>query len=49
MDNIDTEGIPGSSLIQASADWGLDWMEGARREGGDGKMCRWEGMGFKGG
>lgn len=49
MDNIDTKGIPGSSLIQASADWGLDWMEGARREGGDGEMCRWEGMGFKGG
>lgn len=28
--NIDTEGIPSSSLIQASADWGLDWMEGVR-------------------
>ena len=31
--NIDTEGIPSSSLIQASADWGLDWMEGVRTRG----------------
>lgn len=31
--NIDTEGIPSSSLIQASADWGLDWMERVRKKG----------------
>lgn len=31
--DIDTEGIPSSSLIQASADWGLDWMEGVRKKG----------------
>lgn len=51
--NIDTEGISGSSLIRASADWGLDCVVGAGRERG---RCedvqvrgrwpsRWEGSG----
>lgn len=34
MCHIDMEGISGSSLIRASADWGLDWVEGAGRERG---------------
>lgn len=31
--NIDSEGIPSSSLIQTSADGALDWMEKVRRKG----------------
>lgn len=29
-----TEGMPSSSLIRASADWGLDWMKGMRKKPG---------------
>lgn len=48
--NIDTEGIPGSCLIRASADWGLDWVEGG--EEGKGQMWRCAGeraQGFRAG
>lgn len=31
--NIDSEGIPSSSLIQTSADGALDWMEKVREKG----------------